>query len=163
MSNTQRDITVASTTAAVDAFLALSSVYWTSVEDISALNLKTARETLDDYASAAKALSAPVSGKDYSKVLSGLGQPMYEKALDHSRSMRDIMTRTQREMSAVLTKQLARPPVAWAGAGDWNELSSLFAKGIQQFTARSAENFSAASDATDKVIAATTSAAKRAA
>ena len=67
MSNAQRN-TAASTAAAENSFMTLSQVYLSSIEDIASLNLKAAREALEDYASAAKALSAPTAGTDYAKV-----------------------------------------------------------------------------------------------
>ena len=163
MTNTQRDTTAASTAAAANSFLTFSQLYLSGIEDISALNMKAAREALDDYASAAKALLAPTTGEDYAKVLSEFGRPMFDKALTHSRNMYEVMAKTQNEMSAVFKDQLALPQMAWAGAGDWNELSGMVTKGFEQFSASATDNLKAATDASAKAIAATTSSAKKAA
>ncbi len=163
MSNTQRDAAAASTAAATNSFLTLSQLYLSGIEDISSLNLKAAREVLEDYASAAKALSAPTAGKDYANVLSEFGQPMFAKAVTHSRNMWEVMAKTQTEMSAVFKDQLALPQMAWAGAGDWNELSAMFTKGFKQFTDSATDNSKAATDASVKAISETTSSAKKAA
>ena len=162
MSNAQRN-TAASTAAAENSFMTLSQVYLSSIEDIASLNLKAAREALEDYASAAKALSAPTAGTDYAKVLSDLGQPMFDKALTHSRNMCELMAKTQNEMSAVFKNQLTHPQMAWAGAVDLNELSGMFTKGFEQLSASASDNSKAATDASAKAIAETASSAKKAA
>jgi phasin family protein len=152
MSHANRDDVVASNTAAANSFVTLSRVYLDGVERLTSLNLNAAREALDTCASATKSLSEAKAGKDYGKFLSELGQPMFEKAVSHTRNVYEIMTKTQEELSAVLKEQFAGAD--WAGG---NALSAMFTKGLQQFTASAKDNFAAASEAGSRVAAATTS------
>jgi phasin family protein len=161
MSHTHRDDAVASNTAASNAFLALSRVYLESVESLTSLNLNAAREALESYAAATKTLSEVKYGKDYGKFLSELGQPMLEKAVSHTRNMYEIMAKTQEELSTVLKEQFAHPPMAWADWAGGNAVSEMFTKGLQQFTASAKDNFAAASEASSKSVAATTSHPKK--
>lgn len=157
MSHTHRDDAVATHTAAANTFFTLSSVYLESLEKLTALNLNAAREALESCAAATKTLSQVKSGKDYGKFLSELGQPMLEKAVSHTRNVYEIMAKTQEELSTVLGEQFAHPPIAWAGWAGGNALSEMFTKGLKQFTASAKDNFAAASEATSRVVAATTS------
>ena len=131
MSSLVRDDAVASITTASNAFLALSSVYLESVESLTSLNLNAAREAVASCASATETLSDVISGKDYSKVLSEIGQPMLEKAVSHSRDLYGIMAKTQEELSTVIKEQLAHPPIIWAGLAGGDSLPAIFAKGLQ--------------------------------
>ncbi|HQU90215.1 MAG TPA: phasin family protein [Denitromonas sp.] len=161
MSSTLRTA-AASSAAAGNPFLTLSKVYLRSLEDLSSLNLKIAREALDDCASATQALSAPMDSKAYTKCLSGLGQPMLNKAVAHSREICDVMANTHKEMTSVIKAQLAQPQMAWPGAGDWNAMQDMFTKGFEQLTASATKNFAAVTDASTKAIAATTTDTKKA-
>jgi phasin family protein len=158
--NTQRD---SAATAAGNPILTLSTLYWRSVEDIAALNLNAARAAFDDCASVGRALSAPMAGKDYAQCLSALGQPMFDKAVTHSRDLCNVMAKTQQEMTTAMKAQLAFPPMAWPGSGDWSELSGMFSKGFEQLTARAMENVNATTEASNKAVAAATLAARKAA
>lgn len=161
MSRTHRDDAVATHTAAANTLFTLSSVYLESLEKLTALNLNAAREALDSCASATKTLSEVKSGKDYGKFLSELGQPMLEKAVSHTRSMYEIMAKTQEELSTVLKEQFAHPQMAWSDWAGGNALSEMFTKGLQQFTDAAKDNFAAASEAGSKVVAATTSSPRK--
>lgn len=152
MSHTYRNDVAGSITVPANAFLALSKVYLEGVERLTSLNLNAARETVDSYASATKTLSEAKAGKDYGKFLSELGQPMLEKAVSHTRSTYEIMTKTQEELSTVLKEQFAHPQMAWADWAGGNTLSEMFTKGLQQFTAAAKDNFAAASEASSKIV-----------
>lgn len=157
MTHTHRDDAVAANTVAANTFLRLSSVYLESFERLTALNLNAAREALESCAAATKTLSEVKSGKDYGKFLSGFGQPTLEKAVSHTRNMYEIMAKTQEELSTVFQEQFAHPPMAWADWAGGKALSEMFTKGLQQFTASAKDNFAAASEASSRVVAATTS------
>lgn len=161
MSTTHRKDAVASNTAAVDAVLTLSSVYLTSVERLSSLNLNTARETIEDLAAATKALAGAKAGNDFSHLLSEFGQPMWEKGVTHLRSTYEIMAKTQEEMLDVIKEQFGQPSSAVAGLAGWNVMSDMFTKGVKQFTASAEENVAAAAEARSKVVAAATSNARK--
>lgn len=157
MSHTQRGDAVATNTAAANTFLTLSRVYLESLERLTALNLNAAREALESCAAANKTLSEVKSGEDFGKFLSGFGQPMLEKAVAHSRNAYEVIAKAQEELASVIKEQFAHPQMPWPGLAGGNALSEMFTKGLQQFTAAAKDNFAAASEASSRVVAATTS------
>lgn len=161
MSNALQNNAIATNTLAVNSFRSLSKVYLTSIERLAALNLNTAREAVEDCALATKTLSDAKAGNDFNSILSALGQPMWEKALAHSRNTYDIMAQTHEEMSKVIMGQLAQPQLASAGLAGWTVLAEMFTKGVQEISASAAENVAAAADTTHKVIAVTKTDAKK--
>lgn len=161
MSNTLRNDAIATNTVAVDSFLILSKVYLASIERLSALNLNAARESIDDCAAATKTLAGTKADSDFINLLSVIGQPMWEKALTHSRHTFEIIAKTQEEVSKVIAGQLAQLQLAPAALTGWNAMSDIYAKGLQQFTASAAEQVAAATGAKPKAVAGTMTDAKR--
>jgi phasin family protein len=159
--NTVRDDTVASIAAAADGFQALSKVYLAGVESLTSLNLNAARETVENCASATAVFSDAKAGKDYGKLLSEFGQPMFERAVGHSRNVYAIMAKTQEELTSVIKDKFDFPPMAWADWAGGNALTEMFTKGVEQFTASAKDNFAAASEAGSKAISATTSSPRK--
>lgn len=164
MSNTTRDA-VAANTLAADAFLTLSKVNLASVERLSALNLNTLREAIEDCTAATKTLSEKTlsearGGDVFQNLLSVFGPTMWEKALTHSRNTYEIIAKTHEEISKVIIAQLSQPYVTPVGM---NAMFDLFAKGAQQVTASVKENVAIAGDAGSKAAAATTAYTKKAA
>lgn len=161
MSNTLHNDVIITNTAAVDAFLSLSKVYLASIERLSALNLSTAREAVEDCTAASKTLTEAKAGDDLVGLLSGLGQPMWEKALAHSRNTYEIVAKSHEEMSKVIAGRLAQPQLASSGLAGWSVLSEMFTNGVQQIGAAAAENVAASVGARAKVVAVPSTDAKK--
>lgn len=167
MSNTTRDV-VAANTLAADAFLTLSKVNLASIERLSALNLNTLREAIEDCTAATKTLSEKTlsearGGDVFQNLLSVFGPTMWEKALTHSRNTYEIIAKTHEEISKVIVAQLSQPYMTSVGPVGMNAMFDLFAKGSQQVTASVNENVAIADEAGSKAVAATTAYTKKAA
>lgn len=93
--------------ANVESMLTLANTAFASAERFAALNLNTARAVLEDSVNNAKAL---LGAKDLQEVISlqaTLAQPAVEKAVAYSRSVWEIMTQTQEELSKVAEAQMS--------------------------------------------------------
>src|SRR5574337_867331 len=94
-------------TANVDTALSLANTAFAGAERLAALNLNTARTVLEDSVANAKTL---LSVKDVQELLglqSSLAQPAVEKAVAYVRSVYEIASQTQEEISKVVEAQLA--------------------------------------------------------
>jgi phasin family protein len=128
MSDTLRNDADATETAVADAFLRLSKVYLASIQRLSALNLIAAREAVERYAAATKALSESNPASNFSDLPSDLIQPMWEEEVTHSRSTYETIAKTQEEMSNLIKGQLAQSHTASAGLAGWNDMSDMLTK-----------------------------------
>lgn len=160
MSNAIRTDAVTSTHAAADTCLSLANVYLEGVERLASLNLTTAREAIGACGAATQTLFEAQKGGDYTQVLKGLGQPMWDKAVAHSRGSYQIMLETSEALSGLIKAQWAQGPFA---VTSWNGFSELFTQGVQQLTATAKENMASATQASSKMVAASSGAARKAA
>ncbi|HMZ82985.1 MAG TPA: phasin family protein [Rhodocyclaceae bacterium] len=104
--------------ANVDALLTIANTAFASAERLAALNLNTARAVLEDSVSNAKSL---LTAKDVQELISlqaSLAQPMVEKAVAYSRSVYEIATQTQEELSKVAEVQFSEVNKGIAAALD---------------------------------------------
>ncbi len=93
--------------ANVEAALTLANTAFASAERLAALNLNTARTLLEESVANAKAL---LGAKDIQEIVSlqtTLAQPAIEKAVSYSRSIYEIASQTQEEVSKVVESQFA--------------------------------------------------------
>lgn len=95
----------ASNKAAVESLLTIANTAFASAERLAALNLNTARSVLEDSVSSAKALLAVKDVQELVTLQSALAQPAVEKAVAYSRSIYEIATQTQEELSKVFESQ----------------------------------------------------------
>lgn len=163
MSNAPRSDAPATNAVAADAFLALSTVYLDSLERLSALNLNTAREAVDNCSAATRSLSEAMARQETQTRQSALGNSMWGTVLNYSRSMHQILATTNEEVSKVIVAHVSQPFVTSAGPAGWAAMADYFAKGAQQFAAHAAENVAFAAEARSKAAAASTPYPKRAA
>jgi phasin family protein len=103
--------------ANVETLLSLANTGFAGIERLAALNLNTARTALEDGVATAKTLLAV---KDAQELLSlqSLAQPAVEKAVAYARSVYEIATQTQEEISKVVEAQIAELNKAVAAALD---------------------------------------------
>jgi phasin family protein len=97
----------ASNKANVETMLTLANTAFASVERLAALNLNTARSLLEETVANAKSLMAVKDVQELMGVQASLAQPTVEKAVAYSRSVYEIATQTQEELSKVFESQFA--------------------------------------------------------
>jgi len=93
--------------AAADTFLTLANTAFASFERVAALNLNTARGLMEDSVANAKTLLGAKDAQELVALQSNLAQPGVEKAVAYSRSLYEISTQTQEEVSKVVEAQIA--------------------------------------------------------
>jgi phasin family protein len=93
--------------ANVETLLTLANTAFASAERLAALNLNTARTLLEESVSNAKSLLGAKDAQDLVGLQSSLGQPAVEKIAAYSRSVYEIATQTQEEISKVFEGQFA--------------------------------------------------------
>lgn len=87
--------------ANIDTMLSAANTTFASAERLAALNLNTARTVLEETVANAKSM---LSAKDMQELMSlqaAMAQPMLEKAVAYSRSVYEIASQTQEELSKV--------------------------------------------------------------
>jgi phasin family protein len=93
--------------ANVESILTLANTTFASAERLAALNLNTARNLLEDIVANAKSLMGAKDVQELMNVQASLAQPAAEKAIAYSRSIYEIATQTQEELSKVIEAQFA--------------------------------------------------------
>ena len=96
---------VAANKAAVDSLLAVANTALASAERIAALNLNTARATLEDSVTSAKAVLGAKDAQEAASIQASLAQPAVEKAVAYSRSVYEITSQTQEELAKMVQAQ----------------------------------------------------------
>lgn len=90
----------------IEALLTLANTAFASTERLAALNLNTARSLLEDSVANAKTLMGAKDVQESVSLQSGLVQPAIEKVVAYSRSVYEIVSQTQEELSKVVEAQV---------------------------------------------------------
>ncbi|MBI5862750.1 MAG: phasin family protein [Rhodocyclales bacterium] len=98
---------VSANKAGVETLLTIANTAFASAERLAALNLNTARALLEDSVSNAKALLAVKDVQELINLQTSLAQPAVEKAVAYSRSVYEIATQTQGELTKVYESQVS--------------------------------------------------------
>lgn len=98
---------VASNKANVETVLTLANTAFASAERLAALNLNTARSILEDGVANTKALLAAKDVQELMNLQAALAQPIFEKAVAYARSVYEITSQSQEEVSKILEGQVA--------------------------------------------------------
>jgi phasin family protein len=93
--------------ANVETLLTIANTAFASAERLAALNLNTARSLLEESVTNAKALLAAKDAQELLGLQSSLAQPAVEKVVAYSRSVYEIASQTQEELSKVVEAQFA--------------------------------------------------------
>jgi phasin family protein len=93
--------------ANIESILTLANTAFASAERLAALNLNTARNLLEDTVSSAKALMGAKDIQELMNIQASLAQPTVEKAVAYSRSIYEIASATQEELTKVFEAQFA--------------------------------------------------------
>ena len=96
---------LAANKAAVDSLLSVANTALASAERIAALNLNTARASLEDSVSGAKAVLGAKDAQEAASIQAALVQPAVEKAVAYSRSVYEITSQTQEELGKMVQAQ----------------------------------------------------------
>ena len=91
----------------VETLLTLANTAFASAERLAALNLNTARSLLEDGVANTKALLAAKDVQELVNLQVSLAQPIVEKAVAYARSVYEISSQSQEEMSKVFEGQVA--------------------------------------------------------
>ncbi len=97
----------ASNKANVETMLTLANAAFASAERLSALNLNTARSILEDGVANTKAMLAVKDIQELVALQTALAQPILEKAVAYARSVYEITSQSQEEVSKVMEGQVA--------------------------------------------------------
>lgn len=147
----------------LDAYLALSRIYFASSERLSELALETARSSVEDCVAATR-LAAEMGGSLNPKAWqSALGQPVFERARAFTRSTYEILAGAQAEAAQVLASQSAFPAMRFPLSENWMSAFDRFSRGMRDFSAMSAANVAAAGESVAEIAARADLLAKRAA
>ncbi|MBI4755618.1 MAG: phasin family protein [Betaproteobacteria bacterium] len=168
--------------ANVETVLGLANSAFAGAERLAALNLNVARTLLQDTVANAKYLMGAKDAQELATLQASLAQPAIEKMVGYSRSVYEIATQTQEEVSKALESRFAElnsvvgsaldNAVKSAPAGSdvavaavksalaaANSAYDSMTKAARQVAELAEANVSAATDATVKAMnAATTSA-----
>ena len=106
MYNTPEQVSAASK-ANVESLLTMANTAFASAERLAALNLNTARNLLEDTVAGAKALMGAKDVQELMNIQASLAQPTVEKAIAYSRSIYEIASQTQEELTKVFEAQFA--------------------------------------------------------
>lgn len=93
--------------ANVEALVTIANTAFASAERLAALNLNTARAFMEDSVANAKALLAVKDPKELIAVQAALAEPTAEKLAAYSRSVYEISTETQGELSKIFEARVS--------------------------------------------------------
>lgn len=91
--------------ANVETLLTIANTAFASAERLAALNLSVARTLLEDSVNTAKTLLAAKDVQELASMQTALAQPAFEKAVAYSKSVYEIATQTQEELSKIFDSQ----------------------------------------------------------
>jgi phasin family protein len=141
----------------LEAFHGLTEICLSSAERLTALNLASTREMLDDTLAASR--HRPPKGNDSAFNLTQFAfvQPNLEKAIAYSRSAYEILLESQQEFIQSLSSQLTSMNTNFKVPGDWSAPFDMFTKGMQEVSSLTKKNASATTEAAQSAIAETLS------
>lgn len=93
--------------ANIETLLTLANSSFASAERFAALNLNTARSILEDSIANAKSLLGAKDVQELLSLQSALAQPLVEKAVAYNRSVYEIASQSQEEVSKLVEAQIA--------------------------------------------------------
>ena len=96
---------VTSNKAYVESLLTIANTAFASAERFAALNLNTARAVLEDSVASAKSLMSIKDAQELLGTQSTLAKPTLEKFVAYSRSVYEIGSQTQEELTKVFEAQ----------------------------------------------------------
>lgn len=102
--------------AKLAAALGLANSAFANAERLTALNLNAARGAFDDSVASVKAILAAKDPQELVNLQSSLAQPLVEKSVAYARSVYEIASQSQEEVSKLVEAQVAELNKAVAAA-----------------------------------------------
>jgi phasin family protein len=93
--------------ANIESLMTIANTAFASAERLAALNLNTARNLLEDTVTNAKTLMGAKDIQELMNIQAAIAQPTVEKAVAYSRSVYEIASATQEELTKVFEAQFA--------------------------------------------------------
>lgn len=91
--------------ANIEVMTALLRTAFSGVERLTAINLAASRDLFNNTVANAQQLLAAKDASELAKLNSNLAQPGVEKLVDYSRSVYDLVTQMQKDITAVVEAQ----------------------------------------------------------
>lgn len=104
--------------SSIEAALLLANITLESTERLMDLQLKTAKQTLDQSMRNAQALSAVKNIQDFMSLQSNTAQPNVEQALAYSRALYEVASAAQTRFSKVVEERIGALNGEWMAALD---------------------------------------------
>ena len=104
--------------SSIEAALSVANITLQGAERLVGLQLKTAKEALDEGMRSAKAMSDVKSVQELIALQSTTAQPGIEKALAYSRSLYEVASDTQSQISKVLEDRMTKVSGEFVAAMD---------------------------------------------
>lgn len=105
MNNPNIEQLAAAQKANAEVMMTLLRTAFTGVERLTALNLTASREFFNNTVASTQQLMAAKDASEIAKLNSALAKPGVEKVVDYSRSVYDLVTQMQKEITAVMEEQ----------------------------------------------------------
>ena len=118
MNNPNIEQLTAAQKANAEVMMALLRTAFNGVERLTALNMAASREFFNNTVANAQQLMAAKDANAVAKLNSELAQPNVEKLMDYSRSVYEIASQTQEEVSKMFETQVAEANKTFAAALD---------------------------------------------
>ena len=93
--------------AGIETFLTIAHAQFAAFERLSALNFNTTKAAFEDGLNLAKALMSVKDAQEFANLNATMAQPMLEKSIAYSRSVYDVATQTQAEITKLAETQAA--------------------------------------------------------
>ncbi|MBT0959579.1 phasin family protein [Denitromonas iodatirespirans] len=133
--------------ASLEALLSQATTAFSRAERLAALNLNTSRTMLEDGAANTKAILAAKDPQELVKLQAELAKPMVDKAVAYARSVYEIATEGQNDLTKVFESQIADMNKAFSTALEQAEKSAP--AGSEALFAAAKTSMAAASTAYD--------------
>ncbi len=146
-----------------DAFMAFSKIAMSSVEQLTALNLRTTRSSLEESTAAAASMLDSNGGTSSSKATGTLSLAASEGVAAYFRSVNEIASEACQESTKLMAAYLASPGLGSSHKPGWLKGFDAFNSFGQQFSAMTEANSNAIADVTARVANHTNMHAKKSA
>ena len=105
MSNNNLDQLAAAQKANAEVMTALMRTAFESMKKLAALNMAASREFFNASVSSAQQMMAAKDAQELAKINTEISQPNVQKLMDYSRSVYDLVTQLQQQVTAVMDSQ----------------------------------------------------------
>ncbi|MDX5364062.1 MAG: phasin family protein [Pseudazoarcus pumilus] len=104
--------------ANLEAFVSIANSAFANAEKLAALNLSAARAVVEDGISNARSLMGVKDVQELFTLQGTLGKPLVEKAVSYNRSLYELATSNQEQMTKLFDKQVGELNKAFTGLID---------------------------------------------